>query len=379
MAETDDTNRISEYLVHIARLGLAGRSEDIRMYLQRIMKKLGKSDRSLSESLSLLLADRTPSAGALRDATGFVPVDADTRLALLRQEFPVVLGTEPILQVDVSDQINQVIAERLNVGQLAERGLSPTRSILFSGPPGVGKTMSAKWIANRLDVPLLILDLATVMSSFLGKTGSNIRSVLDYAKTINCVLLLDELDAIAKKRDDEGDVGELKRLVTVLLQEIDEWPSTSLLIAATNHSELLDPAIWRRFDEIILFPLPNRDLRREVIISAFGDDAVNLEQLLPLLIDLWSGQSNSDIVRTANWVRRRAALGQCTLEQALLDAVGRVIRQMPASDKKRAISLLADSSLSDRRISAATGISRDTLRKYRAGSNEPDYSNEDDD
>src|SRR5665213_3572636 len=123
-------------------------------------------------------------------------------------------------------------------------------------PPGVGKTLAARWIARELHRPLLTLDLSAVMSSFLGRTGANVRHVLDYAKGVDCVLLLDELDSIAKRRDDASDVGELKRLVTVLLQEIDDWPSTGLLIAATNHSDLLDPAVWRRFEMRVNFPMP---------------------------------------------------------------------------------------------------------------------------
>ena len=99
--------------------------------------------------------------------------------------------------------------------------MDPTRSALFTGPPGVGKTLAAKWMARELGQPLAILDLSAVMSSFLGRTGSNVRAVLDFARDRRCILLLDEFDAVAKRRDDTSEIGELKRLVTVLLQEID--------------------------------------------------------------------------------------------------------------------------------------------------------------
>src|SRR2546427_8279310 len=99
------------------------------------------------------------------------------------------------------------------------------------------------------------------MSSYLGKTGANVRAVLSHAQEQPCVLLLDEFDAIAKRRDDDSDVGELKRLVTVILQTIDDWQPTSLLVAATNHSDLLDPAVWRRFDVTLQFDLPNHKQR----------------------------------------------------------------------------------------------------------------------
>ena len=225
-------------------------------------------------------------------------------------------------------------------------------------------------MARRLDLPLLTLDLATVMSSFLGKTGSNIRAVLDYAKDVDCVLLLDELDAIAKKRDDDGDVGELKRLVTVLLQEIDQWPAKNLLVAATNHAELLDPAVWRRFDDIVSFPLPDHDLRLQTLVAAFGNDSPALGAVLHSLVELWDGQSNSDIIRTVNWVRRRAAVGEESLEEALLEVIKRDFRQLSASARKSAASKLALLNISDRKISAVTGVSRDTLRKHRRSKEE---------
>src|ERR1700733_11402427 len=149
--------------------------------------------------------------------------------------------------------------------KFADADLHPTKSALFVGPPGVGKTLAARWIAKKLNRPLIVLDLSAVMSSFLGRTGNNVRNVLDYAKGVECIFLLDEFDAIAKRRDDAVEVGELKRLVTVLLQEIDEWPSSGILIAATNHPELLDPAVWRRFDLIVKFPMPAEDQLTEAV------------------------------------------------------------------------------------------------------------------
>ena len=154
----------------------------------------------------------------------------------------------PLLSGDVEDSLGQLIAERRQSDRLQAMGLTPTRSAIFVGPPGVGKTLTARWLAAQLKVPLYVLDLTAVMSSLLGKSGTNLRAAIDFAKREPCVLLLDEIDAIAKRRSDDSDVGELKRLVTVILQEVDEWPASSVLLAATNHPELIDPALWRRFD-----------------------------------------------------------------------------------------------------------------------------------
>lgn len=368
MTKADESDIKGEFIVHLARLGIAGKPSDVQAYVRRIAKKLGKADAALTDSLTSLLSSQPIAPNAMRDATaGFVPIDSDSRLALLRQEFPISLDVDPILDVGIAEQLEQVIAERQNLSSLEKAGLSPTRTVLFSGPPGVGKTMSARWIAKQLKRPLLTLDLATVMSSFLGKTGANIRLVLDYAKSIDCVLLLDEFDAIAKKRDDDGDVGELKRLVTVLLQEIDDWPSRSLLVAATNHAELLDPAVWRRFDDVVIFSLPDCQARAQVINVAFDQDARAIQPLLNTLADLWEGKSSSDITRLARWIRRRTIVGKVPMEEALLETIGRDLKLAPASDRKKLLPLLAGLDIADRRISAATGISRDTLRKYRTG------------
>ncbi len=366
MSKTDLTEKISENLVHVARLGMSGRAQDVQAYLRQTIRKLRPLDAELAGQLSQILAQAPTALSPLRDFGGsMVPVDADSRLSLAKSEYPVVMTTQPVLDEDLKARIEQIVLEQRHLADLERQGLGPTRSLLFVGPPGVGKTMSARWLASLLGRPLITLDLATVMSSFLGKTGANIRSVLDYAKSVESVLLLDEFDSIAKKRDDAGDIGELKRLVTVLLQEVDDWPSTSLLVAATNHGELLDPAVWRRFDDVLTFRAPNADERRQTLETVFGDEAAALHAWLPLLVKVWEGQSFSDLTRVAQWVRRRATTSGEPILNVVLQKVGQDLRNGSADDRKRAAQLMSDGGLSDRRISEIVGISRDTIRKSR--------------
>lgn len=372
MKTVDALTNMQDIVVQLARLGLSGRAQDVQAYVRQAIRKFRAQNPELARQLSELLAVAPTALSPLRDFGGtFVPVDSDSRLALAKSEFPIVTADVPILAAELKVRIEQVVAERKHLKALEAQGLGPTRSLLFVGPPGVGKTMSARWLASLLGRPLITLDLATVMSSYLGKTGANIRSVLEYAKSVESVLLLDEFDSIAKRRDDETDVGELKRLVTVLLQEVDDWPSTSLLIAATNHGDLLDPAVWRRFDDVLEFKAPNAEERVEALKHSFGEDADRIKNWLPLLCELWSGRSFSDITRITQWIRRRSTTSGSPLLDVLVERIGHELRNGSVEDRKLAAHLLAENGYSDRKISDIAGISRDTIRKSRTSVQKP--------
>lgn len=193
-----------------------------------------------------------------------IPVDKESRYELADVQI-VTEVDPPILESYTYKQLNDFLQERRLINELIEQDILPPNSILLFGAPGVGKTYIANWIANQLSLPIITLNLASAISSYLGRTGQNIHNVFEYAKSQNAVLFLDELDAIAKRRDDAGDLGELKRLVNVLLKELESCSYSCVIIAATNHPELLDKAIWRRFDRAIEVMLPSEAERHLII------------------------------------------------------------------------------------------------------------------
>jgi SpoVK/Ycf46/Vps4 family AAA+-type ATPase len=194
------------------------------------------------------------------------PVDRETGAALAEIHF---LADEPLPifdeQLDIA--VRTLVDEWRHQDQLAKLGVEPPRSCLFFGPPGTGKTRLAFWVASQLHLPLITARLDGLVSSFLGTTARNIANLFDFANRYRCILLLDEFDALAKLRDDPQEVGEIKRVVNTLLQNLDLRSRIGLSLAITNHEQLLDRAVWRRFETRISIPLPGATVRQSIVAA----------------------------------------------------------------------------------------------------------------
>ena len=232
------------------------------------------------------------------------PKDKDSTLELVEILQPKVRFDDVALPEKTRETLQQIINEQKKAEDLLARGVIPTNRLLFCGPPGCGKTLTANVLAGEIGIPIAYVKLDGLVSSYLGQTGTNIRKIFDFVKNKRIMLFLDEFDAIAKKRDDTHELGELKRVVTTLLQNMDTMPANVFLVAATNHHHLLDSAIWRRFNVSILLELPN-DKQREMIINRFLQETfANYKVSIKTLIVLTKNMSGAQICNFLQFLAR---------------------------------------------------------------------------
>lgn len=224
-----------------------------------------------------------------------MPKDKDSTLELLEILTPKVTLKDVALPEKTLSALEQIVSEQKSIELLMNKGIFPSNRLLFCGPPGCGKTLTANALAGELNIPVAYVKLDGLVSSYLGQTGTNIRKIFDFAKNKRIMLFLDEFDAIAKKRDDTNELGELKRVVTTLLQNMDSMPANVFLVAATNHHHLLDPAIWRRFNSSILLELPIPTQRQQMIEKFFYEKLPEYKIDIKTLVILTDGMSGAEI------------------------------------------------------------------------------------
>ncbi|MBI5818678.1 MAG: ATP-binding protein [Verrucomicrobia bacterium] len=304
----------NEFLSELFRIVEGALRQDgvkVRNYAALLADKLANSgDEASAQRLRKLIDDRAVQLHPARlGQTAPPPVDGESRFPLLeRVEIPALVERHLLTEaqrVFVEDFLSLVKSR----AELERKGVSAGTNLLFYGPPGCGKSHLAAYIARRLSLPMYVARLDGLISSFLGSTAKNIRSVFEFASRMPCVLLLDEFDAIAKLRDDQQELGELKRVVNSFIQNIDSLGRDIILIAATNHEQLLDPAVWRRFQYLLHIDLPNLE-QREAFWKLFSDGLNWSPKELKALADLSEGFSVAAIEGAATRVRQQVVTRQ---------------------------------------------------------------------
>ena len=267
-------------------------------YTKQLIEKLeGDNETRTASKFNKILTDQNATTlspmGMLSEIS--VPIDAESRVALVDIVYPTNNNIELVLSKNNAEKLNAFILSYQNADKLNSLGLGVSNSLLLYGPPGCGKTKCAYLIAKELQLPLVIARLDSLISSYLGTTSKNIRLLFEFAQKMPCVLFLDEFDAIAKARDDSNELGELKRVVNSLLQNVDAMSGDSLLLAATNHEKLLDMAVWRRFDYKLKIELPDIDAITKMIDLFTNNTSEITQKEKKEIATVFLGLSGADI------------------------------------------------------------------------------------
>lgn len=235
-----------------------------------------------------------------------IPRDTDKGFPLLEIKENYFNLDDVILFDNLKKKIEYTIEEFKSREVLATYGLRPKQKLLFCGPPGTGKTLTSYVISSVLGFPLIYIRFDSIVSSFLGETATNLRKIFDFIEEGEWVVLFDEFDIIGKKRDDPYEHGEIKRVVNNFMQMLDNYKGKSLLISATNHQHLLDTAIWRRFDDILFFDIPDSNLRGQLFNKYLRVLKKSSDLNKSNLSKLTDGFTPADIAQVCEEAQRRA-------------------------------------------------------------------------
>lgn len=274
----------------------------------KTLEKILKSSQKVKPMVSATISASSALEGEILTEKTPVPVDKETAAPILEVIFDNGLPQEePLFNDQIKEAVDSVVLEWTNYSKLVKMNATPSRSCLIYGDPGTGKTHLAKWIAKRVGLPVVLAKLDGIVSSFLGTSSRNISNLFKFANRYKCVLLLDEFDAIAKLRDDPQEVGEVKRIVNTLLQCLDDRDEVGFTIGVTNHEQLLDPAIWRRFDVQIEIPKPSEGVL-PVLIKKFVKPLEYNEAEVQFLSWCLQGATGADVQKMANWLKRMSII-----------------------------------------------------------------------
>lgn len=307
----------SDLLVALVRAGASGNKAALKTTTEAIVaEERAKNHHILADRIARVLSSVTVSTTS-EMAVHHV---SQTRYqdAILEKE-PQISLDDLVLQLPVKNAGQQLIEEQMRAGILRSHGMEPRHRVLLSGPPGNGKTSFAEAIAEGLSLPLYVVRYDALIGSYLGETNTRLRNLFDYVRTRACVLFFDEFDSVGKERGDDHETGEIKRVVSFLLMQLDQLPSYVVIIAATNHAELLDRAVWRRFQFRLDFPAPSSKELKIFVDKIVARWPQKPKKETADIIRLLGKISYAEALEFCQGVRRRQvlSLGNATVDYAI--------------------------------------------------------------
>lgn len=321
----------------LVRTSLGGDQAAITRQVERLIQRLaeGGDDKSARSLRSLLtrsaqrqavepMSLESSASGDIRHTTKgqrlgvrtALPVDRESGAPLCEVAMPDSISPLPVLPPQAETAYESLLDEWRHEEELLEHDLPVSRTLLIYGPPGTGKTSLARAIATRLGLPAVVARLDGLISSLLGNTARNLGALFDFCNRYECVLILDEFDAVAKVRDDANEVGEIKRVVNALLQNLDKRAQFGLTVAVTNHEQLLDTAVWRRFEHQVHLGLPDASTRFQIALSHVSDTE-EPEALASVIAQLTEGRSGADVRTLAISYLKSSVLAKTATESKI--------------------------------------------------------------
>lgn len=354
-------------ILRIIEGGLTNDKRKVISYSNRLADRLSQEgDTVFAACIRKKIEDTNVRPSVVADALRNAPLDLDSRLQIVEVIPPAESVNKIILNSLTQSQIEEFVNIVRNSSKLEVQGLDIPKTLILYGQPGCGKTSIAHYISNQTGLPLILARLDSLVSSLLGSTAKNIRKIFDYAGEFPSILFLDEFDAIAKARDDQKEIGELKRVINSLLQNMDAMPKHCVLIAATNHPELLDRAVWRRFLQKVEVKMPKDKELVDLIRLFCGEDQDKIADLIlntKGMINLFEEITPSDMKNLFDRAKVKGILeGQNDLSIShLLFSIYELQNGEKSEDEF--ILYLKSKGLTQRAINELTGIS---LRKIKS-------------
>ncbi|WP_437896154.1 AAA family ATPase [Sorangium sp. So ce124] len=280
----------------------------------------GKLARDLRELIDTAKAKGLPRRGERAPVPVVQP--RGELAGLLSVSYPKTRLSDMVLEPKLHARLERILLEQRQREKLLTHGLTPRRKILLVGPPGTGKTLTARALAGELSQPLFAILLDGIITKFMGETAAKLRLVFDALQRTRGVYLFDEFDALGSHRTSQNDVGEIRRVLNSFLQFLEQDESESLIIAATNHPELLDRALFRRFDDVLEYSLPDDELAEQMLrsrLALLDTERVDWAQV----VSAARGSSYAEIVRVCEDAAKDAVLNDRTevTTQDILDAL----------------------------------------------------------